>query len=171
MLLQSLDQSVERRLCRVGNEARDRVVQVVFHGFEDLGHNGASKGFSFVVDVGVVAAREVNAFKAARLALSLRPNFLHACAAASFDEQGGAWWNLLHIFGGDVEGGLDDGTLRSRDHHIFVFVPKRRADAIGVAHHKGIAVTGHAAHHVATVKIDRGPAQHLTHVERVGDPL
>ena len=88
VLFQALNQPIERGFGGVGNEAGDRVVKVVFHRFENPWHNGLAQSFALAVDVTVVASREVNALKAASLALSRRSNLFHMRLAVAFDDQG-----------------------------------------------------------------------------------
>ena len=56
VFFQPLDEAVEGRFRGVGDEAGDRVVQIVFHRFEHARDNGASQGLPLSVNVGVVSA-------------------------------------------------------------------------------------------------------------------
>ena len=169
VFFQPLDEAVEGRFRGVGDEAGDRVVQIVFHRLEHARNDGASQGFPLSVNVGVVSAREVDAFEAARLPFACRTDFFEVGLPVALNDQGRTGVHFSDLVGGHVEGGLDDGALRGGHDHFVVFVPKGWAYAVGVAHHKGVAVTGHAAHDVAPVKIGGGAPQHVAHVEGVGN--
>ncbi len=96
VLFQPLDQPVKRRFGGVGNEARDRVIQIVFHGFQHTRDDAAPECFSFVVDVLVVAAREVDALEAAGLPYSRWTDLFHQGFAAAANEQGATWRHFLN---------------------------------------------------------------------------
>ena len=169
VLFQPLDEAVERRFRRVRDEAGDRVVQIVFHRFEHARDNGAAEGLPFAVDVGVVAAREVDALEAARLAFAGGTDFFEVGLPVALNDQGRTGVDFSNLVGGHVERGLDDGALGGGHHHFVVLVPEGRADAVGVAHHKGIAVSGHATHDVPPVEVRGGASQYVAHVQGVRD--
>ena len=169
VFFQPLDEAVEGRFRGVGDEAGDRVVQIVFHRLEHARNDGAAQGFPLSVNVGVVSAREVDAFEAARLPFACRTDFFEVGLPVALNDQGRTGIHFSNLVGRHIEGGLDDGALRGSHHHFVVFVPVGRTNAIGIAHHKGVSVPCHAAHDVASVKVGGGASQHVAHVEGVRD--
>ena len=66
--------------------------------------------------------------------------------------------------GGGVECGLNHRALRGGDHHLIVFVPKARTDAVGVPGNEGVSRADDAAHHITAVPSlgGFGPARSAT---------
>ena len=70
VIFQPLDQAIETNFGRIGNEAGDGIVQIVFDGLDDLWDHVAPQFLALVVDVFVIAAAEVNPLETASGAFS-----------------------------------------------------------------------------------------------------
>ena len=87
MVFESFDQTVKRSLSSIGDEARDRVVQIVFHSLQHTWHDGLAKHFSFLVNVGIVAPGEIDALKAAGFSFSRRSDLLDMGLSVATNDQ------------------------------------------------------------------------------------
>ena len=152
MVFKAFDQTVEAGFRRIGNETRDRVVEVVFDGLHDLGDELTTELFAFGVDVLVVTAAEVDALKTAGLSLTGLLDLWHGNRAVALDDERVSRLDFVNVLGAEVEGGLDDRSLTGDDHYLVVFVEKRRTDAVRIPHDERVAVADHAAHDVPAVQ-------------------
>ena len=138
-------------------------------GLQNAGNQRLSKGDAFAVNVGVVAAGEIDALEAAGGVLCGIADSGDLTGPVALDDEGVTGLELFHIGRDRVEGRLDDGPLGGRDDDLIVLVPKTRADAIGVAGDEGLSCSNNAPHYIAAIPIDRGTSQDVGHVEVVRD--
>ena len=163
------DQSVVGGLCRIGNEAENGGVEVVLDGFEDAGHQGLSQGDPLAVDVGVVAAGEIDPLEAAGRPLTWCADFRDLTVTVAVDDERFSWLELFDVGRHGVEGGLDDRPFGGGHDHLVILVPEARADAVRIAGDERVATADDAAHHVAAVPVDGGPTQDVGHIELICD--
>ena len=162
--LHSPDQPVVGGLCRIGNEAENGGVEVVFDGFENARHQGFSQGDPFAVDVGIVAAGEIDPLEAAGGPIARFADFCNLAFAVAVDDERFAGLELLDVGGHGVEGGLDDRPLGGGDNHLLILVPEARADAVRVPGDEGVSAADNAAHYVAAIPVDGGTAQDVGNI-------
>ena len=169
VVFQPLDEPIKANLSGVRDEAGHGVIEVVFHRLQNLRHNGMPERLSLLVDVPVVAPAEVNPFEAARLSFPRCFHFDHLDITIASNEQGMARVDFAHVFGFDVESGLDDRSFRGHDRHFLVFIPKRRPNPIRVPHHESVAMPDHPAHHITTIQRIRASFQNFLKIEVFSD--
>ena len=156
---EGFDEAVVARLRGVGDVGEDGVLEVVVDGADDLGHEGAAEGAAFAVDVGVVAARKVDALEDAAAGRGLGEDALDGDVAVAQDDDGVAGREFGDVGGGDVERGLDGDALGGDDGDLVVEIVVGGADAGGVAQSEGVAVAEGAADDEAAVPFGGGGAE------------
>mmetsp|Transcript_82619 Transcript_82619/g.212836 ORF Transcript_82619/g.212836 Transcript_82619/m.212836 type:complete len:472 (+) Transcript_82619:3604-5019(+) len=172
VVLRLLGQAVVGELGGVGDEGEHRLVQraadLAEHRKQRL-QQQAAELLALAVDVGVVAAREVDALEGALLEGQRLQDLLHGPGAAPLHAQRLAGRDVLHQLLADVEDRLDQRRLAGDDDHVLVRVVRGRADAAGVAQHEGVAVAEHARDAVAAVPVAGGAAQDARDVQVLRD--
>ena len=83
IVVQSLQHSIESHFRSIRYKGKDGVVYILVDGFQDVGHQFLTQQFTFLVDVHVTAAAEIDTLEGARLHLA-RLVDLHRAELAGF---------------------------------------------------------------------------------------
>ena len=164
---EALHQTVEGHLSRVGDVGEDGVLRIAPDGFQGGVGQLLAQLLALQVDVAVGTPAEVDSLERALEVPLRREDGLQSGLAVAVDDEGLPRLQLDDVFAGQVEGGLEHGTLAGQCHHLVVTVEEGRADAPRVADGKHLAASRQAAHHVAAVVGMHGRAQHVGHVHVV----
>ena len=169
---QFVEQAVVGDFGGVGDEGKNRVVQVVVDRAQDRVGQARAEGLALAVDVGVVAARKVDALEGAAVAVLGRLGKGRVDhLAAAFDHQRVAGGNFAHgvIFG--AENRLERDAFAGDGDDFVVLEIVARADAVRVAHDKAVAVADEARDGVAAVPLLGGGAEDFDGVELGGNAV
>ncbi len=72
---------------------------------------------------------------------------------------------FLHFFQRHIEGRHNSRALRCGYNHFIILIPECRANAIGIAQHKGVAIANKAAAYIAAIKVRGGLLEHAFYIE------
>ena len=140
-------------------------------GLEDARNQRFSQRHALAVDVGIVAAREVDPLEAAWGALGCGPDLGDLRGPIAFDDEAFSWLEFPDFGRGCIEGGLNDRAFGGGHDDFIVLIPEAGTDAVRVAGDEGVPGADDAAHDIAPVPVARGALQDVGDVELVGDEL
>ena len=166
---ETVGHAVERHLGGVGDIGEDGMSEVAAQRIENRLRELFSQAFALLVDVAVGPAAEIDSLKGAATIRFLRDNLLPDDSSVLPDNHRLSGHQLRNLVGIEVERSLDDRTLARHHHHLVVLIAEGRTDAPRVSHSEHLTAPGQSAHHVPSVEMLHGCAQHVPHQDIVLD--
>ena len=167
LFLKFLQHSVKTDLCRIRDIGEQGVFPISFHGVKQLRNESASEGFPFLMNSGVVAAGEIDAFENAPPQRFFRQNPFkpHLCVAR--DDQRLSGRKFSGVGGGTVERCLNCGALGANRHDFIVEIIVTGPDSGGIADRECFAVAEDSAESVGSIEIADRARQYFSKAEIV----
>ena len=128
-----------------------------------------TQSFALLVDVTIGTATEIDTLEGTGAQLLGRHNLLQMALTVFADDKRLTRGQLTDVFGLQVEGSLQHGTLTGQCDDLVVLIPERRADTPWVAHAEHLARARQTAHHIAAVVVAHRLFQHVGHLHVVVD--
>ena len=153
---------------RVGHKRNHGVVHVAVNGFLHGFCQQRSEAFALIVNVSVVAAREVNALKRTLFSLFGVKHLLQMIISFIVDHDGGTGSEFFHLVSLQVEGGEYNRTLACHNNHFVIGIIERGTDTVGVAQCPHRAVARNAAYHIAAVPFGGTAVKDVADVDIAG---
>ena len=126
---------------------------------------------SFLVDIGIGSAREIDALERTAFRFRKRRGVRFDCdRAVTLDDDRVSRREFMNErFILNVEGCLNHRTFGSDNRHFVVHIVERGTDSCGVAEHKGVAVSDESGDNVSAVPVFAGVAEDFHNVQILGD--